>query len=158
MVIGGFDASVAAAHGYHRQTIGGRPYAVKSGAGAADINTAVSTGVATPNTSPLWGPCGMSYVNFSAFGGLKANLDTGFALNYQAVSYSWTVAMADQIGVGTLSWSGLLWFRNTWSAATVTQSGAPGSAVAVVSTSSAAVLSNGGICYSMGPSTATTYY
>lgn len=152
LTVAGFDRKVAAANGYDVRTRpDGREYAIKRGA--------TTGGVALP-ANEVEGNCGSSWVEFDATGNLRAQLGTGFDVYLPAVTYQWRVTITDQVGVGNVNWASRLNpHRKSWAAVTTTRSGARGSAFAVVATPySLAVLENGALCRSGGPTSYTNYY
>jgi hypothetical protein len=155
MHVEGFDAKVAAENGYEIRTLpDGKQYSVPQN---TQQGLAVPDDAASTNNA-VKGNCGESYLYFYAKGGLKGEVTTGFKVNRPAISYSWRVEVTDRAGVGTLNWDGGLAFRETWEGKRTTK-GASGSAVAVVNPAdSYALLSNGAICVSGGPSDSIYYY
>lgn len=143
MVVVGFDRSVAEANGYEiRVDSQGRQYSVPKG-------TPLSV---QPNDPVLTGDCGSSFIFFNAYGGHHATVDTGFGVNGSAFQYSWHVSIFDNIGGSTRDWGGGLFFRATWEGTSDFLSGTTGYAWAQVnSATSWASLTDGRVCYSMGP-------
>ncbi|HEY9673814.1 MAG TPA: hypothetical protein V6D11_20400 [Waterburya sp.] len=156
MYVERFDAKVAASNGYEIKTLSdGRQYSVLKNPSTSQPSA--SNGVVTAS-NVVKGNCGESWIYFNAIGNLQGSLSTGFRVKAPAISYGWRVDVTDQVGVGTLRWGGLL-FRSAWQGTKRTQSGAKGYAIAKVNPSgSYALLSDGSICVSGGPSASTRYY
>jgi hypothetical protein len=145
MKIIGFDAGVAKAHGYVIRTDShGRQYSVKAGA---------TTG-ATPNTI-ITGDCGSSWIYYSAMGGRRVSVDTGFTVNTPAVWYWWEYWLVDNGGVSSHQYYGGLALRTRWSNTSIYGGMTPGYSYTYVDSASEAVLDNGGVCYTASPSAAT---
>jgi hypothetical protein len=137
-----FDPAVAAANGYTIKTDAkGQQYSVKNG----------SSEVATPSNT-VYGNCGASWVYYNAIGNSSATISTGFALYYPAVSYWWFVRINDAGGQNNHIWAGGLNSLFGWSAFKTVPGLSHGLSVATVSTASSAILANGGVCTSGGPS------
>jgi hypothetical protein len=148
MTITGFDAAVAKAHGYTiRTNAQGQQYSVK--AGAAD---AVS-----PN-GVVDGNCGSSYIYEYAVGNHGVDIQTGFNIYTPAVAYYWKYWMRDGGGTSSHSHAGGLALRTSWSDDERWGALTPGYATSWVDTGSDAILDNGGVCTSGGPSASTDIY
>jgi hypothetical protein len=148
MTITGFNAAVAKAHGYSIRTDAqGRQYSVK--AGAAD---AVS-----PN-NVIDGNCGSSYIYEYAVGNHAVDIQTGFNITTPAVAYWWKYWMRDGGGTSSHTHGGGLALRTSWSDDERWGALTPGFATSWVDTGSDAILDNGGVCTSGGPSASTTIY
>lgn len=143
----GFDAKVAAANGYEiRKTRSGQQYSVRKG---------------TPRGSEALfdivnGTCGTSWVFVSGIGNAKVQMETGYSVLMNVLSRSWRVVLVDNGGASTHSFSG----GATGAVAGWTKevSGLTrGDAFAVINNngSNFAVLANGRICRSGGPSDRT---
>lgn len=146
MTIVGFDRTIAEQNGYE---------IVKNAQG---LDTAVKRG--EPSAGDVGGHdsvtsnCGTSWITFTSIGHDKANMTTGFGVIHAAVKYGWTVDFVDRWGVSSQGRSGVLANRTTWdwTPPFIFASGGTGSAFASVETGSYAVLLNGAVCYSGGPS------
>ena len=138
MHIVGYDRAVAAAHGYEiRVGANGQEYSVKQGE------------VTPYNTIP--GDCGKSWVYIYPKGGHKADIDTGFDVNTPAVDFSWDVRVHDDWGTSIKSWGHVLLAQHNWEGVNHFKSSGAGYVDARV-ISGFAILANGGVCYSEGPS------
>ena len=157
MYVVGFDRRVATENGYEiRRHATGAEYSAKVGTVAGE-----STAAGALPANEIAGNCGTSWVEFDAIGGLKAQLGTGWDVPLPAKSHQWRVSVTDQIGSGRAVnvAQGLTPHRKSWNRVTTTQSGARGSAYALVETPySLAVLENGAVCRSGGPTSYTNYY
>lgn len=140
----GFDKTVAQANGYEIRTAGnGKEYAVAAG----DVSPA----------NVVSGNCGFSYVYEYGIGNRAIELYTGFSVVRGAVDYSWRVQLDDRGGTSYRNYGGLLRNRTTWQDDRVIGGLTRGPARAhVIPASSFAVLNNGAVCYSGGPSDTTT--
>jgi hypothetical protein len=148
MTITGFNAAVAKAHGYTiRTNAQGRQYSVKSG-------TADAVG---PN-NVIDGNCGSSYIYEYAVGNHAVDIQTGFNVNTPAVAYWWKYWMRDGGGTSSHTHGGGLALRPGWSDDERWGALTPGFATSWVDTGSDAILDNGGVCTSGGPSASTTIY
>jgi hypothetical protein len=152
MQIVGFDRAVAAAHGYEIKTApDGREYSVKKGATAT-----AAGGISTQNI--VYGNCGSSYLWYNAIGNSSNRIQTGFNLNQAATSYWWLVVMRDGGGQSSRNWAGGLLLRTSWGVTSTVTGMTHGFSDAYVSTASSAILWNGGVCTSGGPSDFTWTY
>lgn len=152
MVVVRFDRAVADANGYEiRVDKVGREYSVRKGSPPSDV---------APAGDPVKdGACGVSFIWFDATGGRHASIDTGFGVNGSAIRYSWHVSIFDGIGSSTRDWGGGLFFRATWEGTSDFASGTTGYAWATVnSATSWAALTDGRVCYSVGPWDDTILY
>ncbi len=148
MTITGFNAAVAKAHGYTIRTDAqGRQYSVKSGAGDA----------IGPN-NVIDGNCGSSYIYEYAVGNHAVDIQTGFNITTPAVAYYWKYWMRDGGGTSSHSHGGGLALRTSWSDDERWGALTPGYATSWVDTGSDALLDNGGVCTSGGPSASTDIY
>jgi ABC-type transport system substrate-binding protein len=112
MVITGFDPQVAIAHGYkvvYDET--GTPRLADS---SLIPGQKTASGLVTP-MNQVDASCGSSWVYLYDIGDKKYRVDTGFAVIFQAVSYSWTAP----VGGYPHSWGGGLFWRTSWSASAV---------------------------------------
>jgi hypothetical protein len=143
----GFDRTVAQANGYEIRTAGdGTEYAVATSA-AGDVSPA----------NVVSGNCGFSYVYEYGIGNRAIELYTGFSVVRGAVDYSWRVQLDDRGGTSYRNYGGILRNRTTWQDDRVIGGLTRGPARAhVIPASSFAVLNNGAVCYSGGPSDTTT--
>lgn len=143
MKIRAFDKEVVAANGLEVVTRGGVQQLVRKGAG--------------PEAEPLGridGDCGYSYIYVSG-GNNIYYFNTGFHVNTSAVSYSWNVDMDGPWGYSrNWGFGGALAFTQDWTSGTrssvVDDTGWYSGEVVVPS--SWAMLWNGSVCYSGGPS------
>src|SRR5437763_5702389 len=149
MYIGGFDAAVAAAHGYEiRMMPDGRQYSVRKGAPA---------GFAPHNVVP--GDCGRSWVWEDGIGNASVHLDTGFNVRDAVWARSWDVTLDDRGGESSQPFSGGSsgpYWEEGRNVGGLTRG--PGSAVVKGGGGNFAILVDGGVCYSGGPSASTTIY
>jgi hypothetical protein len=151
MHIVGFNKAVAAAHGYEIKTAAdGRQYSVKKGAvtAAGDVST----------ENIVYGNCGSSWLYYNAIGNSSNKIETGFQLNQAATSYWWLVVMIDGGGQSSRNWAGGLLLRTRWGVTSTATGMTHGFSDAYVSTGSSAILWNGGVCTSGGPSDFTWTY
>ena len=143
----GFDAKVATANGYEIRTTGsGQQYSVPKG---------------TPRGSEALfdivnGTCGTSWVFISGIGNAKVQMETGYSVLMNVLSRAWRVVLVDNGGSSTHSFSG----GATGAVADWTKvvSGLTrGDAFAVMNNNGTniAILANGRICRSGGPSDRT---
>lgn len=150
MYIGGFDASVAEAHGFTIRTrADGVQYVVRKGA--------------APNATPLnvvYGNCGYSFVyGYPSVGSRAIELYTGWHVTNWGVSYHWEVRLNDQGGTSFQTWYGLLNFDENWTADRVVGglTAGPGQAT-VVPAVSFVEFWDGGVCYAGSPPATSTYW
>ena len=145
----GFDASVAAAHGYEiRTTSDGKQYSVPRGAPAA---------VAPHNV--VSGDCGRSWVWEDGIGNAAVSLDTGFNVYTATVGRQWNVILDDNGGTSTQGFSGGptgAYWDSSRTVGGLTRG--PGYAHINSNGSNFAILIDGNVCYSGGPSDSTTIY
>ena len=135
LTIVGFDPAVAAANGYP---------------------TSPPVFVSPAATDTKTGNCGFSSVSINDVGVRKYTVNTGFGVPYAAISYSWAVNVVGPNWNVTHKWGGGLAFRNTWEG-TVTNVVSTGGWYTATA-SGTAVLSNGWVCRSAGPSARETIY
>jgi hypothetical protein len=148
MTIAGFNAAVAKAHGYVIRTDAqGRQYSVRAGA---------SDAVSPDNV--IDGNCGSSYIYEYAVGNHAVDIQTGFNITTPAVAYWWKYWMRDRGGTSSHTHGGGLALRTSWSDDERWGALTPGFATSWVDTGSDAILDNGGVCTSGGPSASTTIY
>lgn len=150
MHIVGFDTAAARAHGYRIVTRNGVQMSVSE---------AQPNAVAGPDNS-IGGNCGWSWIYlYGHYGNFQYN--TGFGLYYNGYDFYWLVHLyGPYFWEQSRTWGGLLYTGRYWRA--------PGSGNytvyvddkgyyrGVVATSSYAILDNGGVCTSAGP-TSTVY-
>ena len=153
MTITGFDAAVAAEHGYRIvQLPDGRQASVP-----VAQSRAVELGTVLPNGQDTkYGSCGYSYVELYALGGAAAHFLTGFHVTHAALSYHWVVHVHDNGGNSYPHWGGgFLPAKHDWvvnSGKFLTYHLTRGPAYAQVDSEwSYALLDTGGICSSAGP-------
>ena len=148
----GFDAEVAAAHGYEiRTTPKGRQYSVPVGTPADYVPAASETapGPATIGTpTPMgisYGNCGYSYVYV-----YETYVNTGYAVAYGVFYSKWGVKVSS---VGAYQDFNLDHGSTGpyWDFSQGITSYHQGSGYAEVNPGSYAVMTNGGTCYSTGP-------
>jgi hypothetical protein len=148
MTITGFDAAVAKAHGYAIRTDAqGREFSVKAGAPA----------VATPDNT-VYGNCGSSYMYEYGIGNHQVEIETGFNVSTPAVVVWWEYSMRDRGGTSSHTRGGGLDFQRRWADNERWGALTPGPASAWVNSGSDAILDNGDVCTSAGPSDTTTIY
>jgi hypothetical protein len=154
MHIVGFDASVAAANGYTIKTdANGKQRSIKNDAST----NAVESNVVTPDNQ-IDGNCGSSWIYYNAIGNSSASISTGFALFFPATSYWWFVRINDAGGQNNHVWAGGLANLFGWSVYQQVGGLSHGLSVATVSVQSSAVLANGGVCKSGGPTDLDNVY
>jgi hypothetical protein len=145
----GFDASVAAAHGYEIRTgPDGKQYSVRKGASAY----ASPFGVVSGN-------CGTSWVWEDGIGNSSVSLDTGYNVYTAVVSRQWRVVLDDNGGESTQNFSGgatSAYWDDPRTVRGLTRG--PASAHIRSNGSNFAILDDGNVCYSGGPSDSTTIY
>jgi hypothetical protein len=148
MTIVGFNAAVAKAHGYVIRTDAqGRQYSVKAGA----------PNVVSPDNT-VYGNCGSSYLYEYAIGLDQVEIETGFTVNTPAVAYWWEYSMHDGGGTSSHTRAGGLAARSSWGDNERWGALTRGPASAWVDSGSDAILVNGDVCTSGGPSDSTTIY
>ena len=148
MTIIGFNAAVAKAHGYVIRTDAqGRQYSVKAGA----------PNVVSPDNT-VYGNCGSSYLYEYAIGLDQVDIQTGFNVNTPAVAYWWEYSMRDGGGTSSHTRAGGLAARRSWGDDERWGALTRGPASAWVDSGSDAILENGDVCTSGGPSDSTTIY
>lgn len=148
MTIVGFNAAVAKAHGYVIRTDAqGRQYSVKAGA----------PNVVSPDNT-VYGNCGSSYLYEYAIGLDQVEIETGFTVNTPAVAYWWEYSMRDGGGTSSHTRAGGLAARSSWGDNERWGALTRGPASAWVDSGSDAILVNGDVCTSGGPSDSTTIY
>jgi hypothetical protein len=148
MTITGFNAAVAKAHGYTiRTNAQGQQYSVAAGAANA----------VTPD-NVVDGNCGTSYIYEYAVGNAAVDIQTGFSITTPAVAYYWKYWMRDGGGTSSHTHGGGLALRKTWDTDDRWGALTRGHATSWVDTGSDALLANGGVCTSGGPSASATIY
>jgi hypothetical protein len=151
MRVVGIDAAVAKAHGYTVRTDAqGKQYVAKLGSAAVTPQNTVA------------GPCGNSWVTYTAIGGKAASLGTGYVLNPDyglPVSGFWEVAVVDDAGTGYVENSNPVTGSFYWDDNYTTYHSVTGYSYAeVVSDNSYVITDEGWLCYSAAPSANTTLY
>ncbi|MEV7042320.1 hypothetical protein [Amycolatopsis sp. NPDC051061] len=144
----GFDAEVAAAHGYEVRTApGGQQYSVPKGTAAGNVGV----------FNIVTGKCGSSWVYVSGIGNAQVQLDTGFSVYANVVSRQWRVGLSDNGGTSTQNFSGgATGAISAWTRIVGGLTRGPGSAFIRSNGSNFAILTDGNVCYSAGPSDSTT--
>jgi hypothetical protein len=104
------------------------------------------------------GNCGSSYLYEYAVGNHAVDIQTGFNITTPAVAYWWKYWMHDGGGTSSHTHGGGLALRTSWSDDERWGALTPGPASAWVDTGSDAILDDGGVCTSGGPSASTTIY
>lgn len=154
MVLIGFDEEVANANGYHLVDLA-------DGSTVSVPNSQLSSEVGSLAVTPLntvGGNCGSSTLYMFDSGGGKAAVGTSFTVKRPAVSYQWSVTIAGSPGTYVKNFGGLLKNRTNWTSSFTWTVPASSYYHAAVSTGSYAILNNGGVCYSGGPTDATWVY
>ncbi len=153
MHVADFDEKVAAENGYEIRTgADGKRYSVKKEGPEQAADGAVSPqGVITGN-------CGYSWLYYDAIGDSRVQIKTGFHVDRPAVSYWWLVLTKDDGGQTKQNWAGGLAFRTQWGVKRTLKNMTHGLSQAYVSTSSSALLADGSVCTSGGPSDVTWVY
>ncbi|ACZ32467.1 hypothetical protein Xcel_3468 (plasmid) [Xylanimonas cellulosilytica DSM 15894] len=147
MVATGYDADVAAAHGYRIEVQpDGTPVAIP----VSDEAKAAEAAAITPFTT-VGGNCGTSSVVILDAGGGKAAVSTGFNLIRGAVSYGWQVNVTGFAGGYTKNFGGVIANHSTWQGSFTWTVPTSGTYIAKVAESSWALMNNGVICTSAGP-------
>ncbi|WP_143267985.1 hypothetical protein [Amycolatopsis alba] len=149
MHIGRFDAAVAEAHGYEiRTSPDGTQYSVRKGAPADAVPM-----------NEVDGTCGRSWVWEDGIGNASVVLRTGFHVRRDVVARSWRVQLNDDGGTSTQQFSGGS-SGPYWEEIRVVPGLTRGTGYAVVRSngSNFAILTDGAVCFSGGPSAKTTIY
>ena len=142
----GFDAAVAAAHGYKIVTVDGHQVSVKVGTNPAAI---------TPQNT-VYGDCGTSSISIYNEGNKTANVYWDFTVDNPAIYYDLNVAVTDRAGTGNKEFYG--WLAGDYGVAgswTNTKHSVTGPVTATISWGYAE-LEDGEICYTEGPTDSTT--
>ncbi|WP_406639179.1 hypothetical protein [Amycolatopsis sp. WGS_07] len=150
MTVARFDATVAAAHGYEiRTNPDGTQYSVRKGAQAG-----------LPPANVVTGDCGRSWVWEDGIGHLRVRLSTGFFVRLPTVSRSWDVTLDDNGGESTQPFSSGFPSDRFWNEDRTVPGLTAGPGYAVVRGGGAnfAILVDGAVCYSGGPSASTTIF
>ena len=145
MTIKWFDSETAKANGYEIRALGnGRQVSMpKDAPRAAEVQPLATVG----------GDCGYSYVEMTLESPGRYRAYTGFHVYTQAISYGWRVFVSGPRGSREHTWSGNLRFRRTWNGSRAGPVFGDGwHTGTVVPPGSYAVLRNGGVCFSGGPS------
>ncbi|SEC43327.1 hypothetical protein SAMN04489729_1562 [Amycolatopsis lurida] len=149
MHIGRFDAAVAEAHGYEIRTRSdGTQYSVRKGAPADALPMNV-----------VEGNCGRSWVWEDGIGNASVRLNTGFHVRNAVAARSWRVQLDDNGGTSTQPFSGGAsgaYWDETRIVPGLTRG--PGYAVVRSDGSNFAILTDGAVCFSGGPSASTIIY
>lgn len=157
-----FDATVAAAHGYKivtypdgsRQSV---PIDPNSGLQPSQVlpSSSTSDGGISPNVqSTVYGDCGASFIEGAATGTHKIYLRSGFSL-FEAYAppaiVKWTIELKDKNGTSFQGWSGGVLPKRSWSHEWdgLNQYGYSND---FVEPTSEAILTDGSVCFSVGPS------
>ncbi|WP_431837972.1 hypothetical protein [Cellulomonas sp. Y8] len=159
MVVGGFDADVARANGYKIVTDANgekRSVPVTAAAKAADAQLLAkqqAEGTVSPLATVVTGDCGSSRIVIADGAGFRdAGISTSFTVNRPAVGYSWFVDITGNSTSTRRTFTGGLLSRTTWQHTFAHTVPAAGTYIASVARTSNAVLNNGTICFSGGPS------
>jgi hypothetical protein len=147
MHVVGFNKKVAAEHGYVIRTApDGRQYSVKKG-----------SPVTVSPANVVTGPCGYSYIYEYGIGNRAIELYTGFSVILPEVGGSWRVRLSDRGGTSFKGYGVSPSANGIWQIDRVIGGLTRGPAQAtVVSGSSFAILDNGEVCTSGGPTDFTT--
>ncbi len=156
MTVVGYDVEVANAHGYKIVMKNGQQTSVKVSDKAIHQTTARAV---TPMLTPVvTSNCGTSFLYYAAFGGKKASVYTGFDIDkLPVVHFTWVIAVTDNVGVGSVTWTGPSSPVFSWDIHATTTHTTTGYSFATVS-SGVAVLTDGSVCSSGHPGQATTLY
>ncbi|GAB7188835.1 hypothetical protein ATKI12_8950 [Kitasatospora sp. Ki12] len=158
MTVRGVDRQVAESHGFKVVTgPDGTQHVVPTAAATNPDGSPykATTAKATTTFSPdnvVEGNCGDSYLWVHAVGGYVSEIETGFDLNMGAVAYHWQVNRSDTWGSDSHSWGGGLGVDTSWHGEWDVRSGGATWETAGVVPSSDALLWDGEICSSGGPS------
>lgn len=160
MHIVGYDAKVAAAHGYViKKTAAGVEYSVKANATTTQKQAAAANAVAatiSPDTTGVVeGNCGESWVTLTHGKKHAGSLSTGFDVIDPAVYYDWCVSVIDQNGASVEYWGPSAYDSAEWSGSTGVS--LSGYATAQVESDSYVVLVTGAECTSGGPEAHATF-
>ena len=156
MHIVGFNAAVAKAHGYEiLKNSRGQEYSVKIG----------SRSSLSPDSVPVvTGNCGASYMYYSAIGARSkspkygAHYASGYTVLYPTLEGEWYMYFVDNAGVGNIDNYSATNGTISWETTGDTWHGPTGYSYGEVSTSSWALMDDGGYCVSGGPWESTTLY
>jgi len=153
MTIDGFDDAVANADGYRIVTLSNGDEASVPVASPI-VNGSPASAIVQPD-SIIYDDCGYSWMYMDSWSPLQYVPLTGFVVNTPAIDYSWNLVISGPYNYENhLGYGGALAFDTSWS------NGAPEIPVddagyysgEVVSSTSYAILDNGGVCFSGGPS------
>ncbi|GII25935.1 hypothetical protein [Planosporangium mesophilum] len=154
LVVTGIDQQVANRNGYKVIVKDGKLDTVK----VANHPITQEPVVTTMDNPVVTGNCGTSFLYYAAQGGRKAQVYTGFDLTTAApmFAYDWTVAVTDNIGVGSKPWGGPH-VGYSWDDTWTTSHGTTGYSWAQV-TNGHAYLADGRTCNTLGPWQSTNLY
>jgi hypothetical protein len=159
MVAAGFDEDVARANGYQIVTDANgekRSVPVTAAAKAAEAQLLAkqkAEGTISPLANVVVGDCGSSRIVIVDGPEFRdAGISTSFNVNRPAVNYSWFVDITGNATSTRRTFSGGLAFRTSWQHTFVHTVPAAGTYIASVAKNSNAVLNNGTLCFSGGPS------
>lgn len=143
MTISGVNRKVAQAHGFKVATApDGTQYAVPTAAAVNPDGTRYTAATIQPDDF-YEGDCGDSYIWIHDVGAHVPEIETGFDLDSDAVSYYWKVNRSDPYGSTSHSWAGGLALDTTWEGEWDIHGGGPGWEIAGVVPSSDALLWDG---------------
>ncbi|NUR01253.1 MAG: hypothetical protein HOY79_33405 [Streptomyces sp.] len=151
MTVRGVDRKVAESHGFKVVTNPDGSQHVVPTASATNPDGSPYKQAAHPDNS-VEGDCGDSYLWIHAVGGHVSEIETGFDLDQGAVAYHWQVNRSDTWGSDSHSWGGGLGVDTSWHGEWDVHGGGAGWETAGVLPSSDALLWDGDICSSGGPS------
>ncbi|MFV2020535.1 hypothetical protein [Micromonospora sp. LOL_023] len=166
LVVGGFDVKVAASNGYEVVTLpdGSRTSVRHDLAESVRAGRVAPTGAVLPPVGTVGtqgydaedGNCGLSWVRLLAMGGGNADLGTGFTvrLDWPGIwDINWRVNITDAGGSSQQTGYDAPVGTSVWSAPARILSLTPSLATAGVPYYSYVILTDGTICFSLGPST-----
>ncbi|NHT17508.1 hypothetical protein [Cellulomonas sp. IC4_254] len=150
----GFDESVARANGYAIVTEeDGTQRSVPVTDQARAEEEAIARRVGAGRSTVVAGSCGTSRIVITDSTGFRrAGISTSFNVVRPAVGYSWFVDVAGGGTSARQTFGGALASRTTWQHTFLHSVPKAGSYIASVARTSNAVLNNGTICFSGGPS------
>lgn len=153
LAIEGFNTAVANADGY-RVVVLSNGEEASVPVSSPIVNGSPGSTVVQPD-STIYRDCGYSWMYMDSWSPLQYVPLTGFVVNTPAIDYSWNLVISGPYNYENhLGYGGALAFDTSWS------NGAPEIPVddagyyngEVVSSTSYAILDNGGVCFSGGPS------